>query len=195
MNVEQTTQLIQLILNSALMVIASAILLGGIILRQGQLATRWPPVLLGRRYANGQGPSALDSCPIASDPDDFRTAADQRAKSLLKRQAAFTQRGALMMAYASGGFMASMLILVIRTLIEFNGLILFSLTLFSISTITLITGIIMLLLSLHLPSRRNKPEAKLEGEKRPTEQPTTTPQLVRSARRRSGTVLRMPDRV
>jgi hypothetical protein len=171
MNVEQTTQLIQLILNSALMVIASAILLSGILLRQGQLRTT----------------------PNPRDPDDLRTeprVEHRAAKSLIKRQTTFTQRSALLMAYASGGFMASMLILVIRTLIEFNGLIPFSLVLFCLSTVALLSGIIMLLLSLHLPAnRRPKPEP----EAAPVE--SSGPRLVRPAdsRRRSSTLMKMPE--
>jgi hypothetical protein len=173
MNVEQTTQLIQLILNSALMVVASAILLGGTLLRQGQLRPSLEP----------------------RDPDDLRAeprAEHRTAKSLIKRQASFTQRSTLMMAYASGGFIMSMLILVIRTFIEYNGLIPFSLALFCLSTAALLTGVIMLLFSLHLPSRRAKPEV----EEQPAAE-TAAPRLVRQpdSRRRSGTVLKMPGRV
>jgi hypothetical protein len=171
MNVEQTTQLIQLILNSALMVVGSAILLGSMILRQGQLAAR---------------PAA------ESRPAGAMNEVDRSAKNLLKRQTTFTQRSILMMAYASGGFMVSMLILVFRTFIEFNGLIPFSLALFCLSTVALFAGVTMLLFSLHLPSRRTKLEAKPDVDERPVESP---PPLVRpvESRRRSGTVLRMSD--
>ena len=132
MSVEQTTQLIQLILNSVLMSVACALVLSALSLRhhdiQQQLQTQQRQAQEGLTAARGQ---------VRRLRDRYR----------LSRFSVVTGYYALVFA------MSSCLLLVLRALVEWNGLIPLALVGFVLAVATLLVAVGLMLLDWHLSDR------------------------------------------
>lgn len=130
MSVEETTQLIQLILNSVLMVLACAFVLGGLLLRRSVLENRLQ----------------IASVEYFQASNRFGEVSPRRLKLLknqlhsLQQQVKISQNGILTMYYALMLFVSSTLLLSLRLVFAANWLL-------SLSIAVFISGIAILLLS------------------------------------------------
>ncbi|MGI0494486.1 hypothetical protein ACN4EG_22095 [Alkalinema pantanalense CENA528] len=141
MTVEQTTQLLQLILNSILMVLASGCILGGAILRQQGLEKALQ-MTSAERF---QALKFADNCPAL-----------HRKLRYLQQQARLNYRVLLLLNFACLLFVASTLSLILRSLINWVGLIHLSLFLFSLGTSAFLAGVLLLLFTFSQPLRGDR---------------------------------------
>ena len=120
MSVHQTSQLIQLILNSALMITVCVGLMGGLWLRHGEIAhqlqSRKSQLLKAINPSN------------RSDPEQLTQLRQERLH--LQRRYRLIHTSTLVIHYALLGFIASLFILALRTLVNLSWLIPISLFLF-----------------------------------------------------------------
>lgn len=170
MSVEQTTQLIQLILNSVLMMVGCALLLSRISLRQADLEERL-------QAANRQC-SDLFSSEKRSDRHgiDRSTRVLQAKKHLRQLQYRYKvlRYGALAESYALLCAIASTLALSLRTLINLEWLVPLSLGLFVLGVTLLLLGGGLTLIDLHTADRSLWEEiTSLLGSIRSDDQPRT----------------------
>lgn len=160
MSVEQTTQLIQLLLNSVLMVVASVMALGSLLVRHNTL--REGLRLCQRDYAE----DAKQSTETRSD----RQSSFKRRLQVLVTSYQTSYASVQVLYVALGVFLLSTLALSLRTLVQWNGLIPASLMLFVVGTGLLLLGVGVALLEFYRSRRHLRDElTSLVGvrEKRP----------------------------
>lgn len=152
MSVEQTTQLIQLILNSVLMTFACALLLSRISLRQTTLEERL-------QAANRQ---CVDLLGVSSEGRGEVQKADRSTSRVLQAKKHLRQLqhhykvihyGVLANAYALLCAIASTLTLSLRALVNLEWLVPLSLGLFVFGVTLLLLGVGLMLLDLHTADR------------------------------------------
>ena len=141
MTIEQTNQLILLILNSVLMMLLSAALLGGAWLRQNMLSQQLHQLRV-RYQAVAHG--------VESPSEPSAALKKTNAKASLKKMRSDRQRlnaqylwshiGMLMMHLVLLVFSVSLLALALRSLLSFDSLISTALVLFTIGTAGLLAG-------------------------------------------------------
>lgn len=143
MSIEQTNQLILLILNSVLTTLLSAALLGGAWLRQNMLAQQLGQVR--RHYQQMTHRPATATAEAASaelDKDqrraDLKRVRDQRQR--LSNQYFWSHIGTLILHMALLVFSVSLFTLALRSLFSFDGLISIALVLFTLGTAGLLAG-------------------------------------------------------
>ncbi|OUC16474.1 MAG: hypothetical protein B0A82_01550 [Alkalinema sp. CACIAM 70d] len=141
MTVEQTTQLLQLILNSILMVLASGCILGSAILRQQGLDK-------ALRHTSAERFQALQFA-------DHRPTLHRKLR-YLQRQVRLNHRVLLLLNVACLLFVASTLSLILRSLIDWVGLIHLSLFLFALGTGAFLAGVLLLLFAFSQPLRGDR---------------------------------------
>lgn len=168
MSVEQTTQLIQLILNSVLMMVACALLLNRVSLRQTALEER---LQAARQYSDLlSSEHRIDSHGI-----DRSTRVLQAKKHLRQLQYRYkvVRYGVLADSYALLGAIASTLTLALRTLMNVEWLVPLSLGLFVIGVALLLLGVGLTLIDLHTVDRSLWEEITSLFGGRSDEQPRT----------------------
>lgn len=152
MSVEQTTQLIQLILNSVLMMVACALLLSRITLRQTaleeslQAANRQCIELMGlgqERLGEGKGSDRLTS----------RLLQAKKQLRQLQHRYKVVRYSVLANAYALMCAIASTLSLALRTVINLEWLVPLSLGVFVFGVTLLLIGVGLMLVDLHTAER------------------------------------------
>ena len=147
MSIEQTSQLISLILNSVLMTLLSAVLLGGAWLRQNGLRLQLQQVQKQYRRLAHQGGSS-DKIKPASESE--KSQRKRQLKANLKQVREQRQRligqyrwsyvGMLLFHSVLLIFGVSLLALALRSLFFFDGLISTALVLFTLGVLGLIAG-------------------------------------------------------
>lgn len=155
MSIEQTSQLISLILNSVLMTLLSAVLLGGAWLRQNGLHWQLKQVQHQYRRLTHQGESG-DVGEIASEPEKLHRRNQLKAslkqvreqRQRLTNQYHWSYVGMLLFHGVLLVFGASLLALALRSLIFFDSLISTALVLFTLGVIGLIAGTSCILLDI-----------------------------------------------
>ncbi len=152
MSVEQTSQLISLILNSVLMTMLSAILLGGTWLRQNTLLRQLRQVRshYHRLTRSEEAVPVRDSVSTALSATDLALPRKMTSIHQLKQLREQRQRlsyqyqwnrvGLLTLHVAVLIFSASLFVLALRSLLAFDSLISVALLLFTIGTAGLLTG-------------------------------------------------------
>jgi hypothetical protein len=138
MSVEHTTQLIQLILNSALMVLGCALLLGRVVQRQEAIET----YLINLKQR----------CETQASPLDNSLRIRKQLRSLQQRFQ-LLQRGATSAYAALLGAIASTFLLALRALLPFEFLIPVSLVCFTFGVAALLVAVCCMLLDLHHAQR------------------------------------------
>ena len=140
MSVQQTSQLIQLILNSALMIGVCVLLWGGLWLRHTTLADRLKALHLDYAKLTCVLPLELGE----DHRDRLRYLKQQRQK--LQYHYRLSKRCTLVLHYALVSFSLSIFALAARTLVNLNGLISLALGLFTLGTALLLVSVVMTLL-------------------------------------------------
>ena len=139
MSIEQTNQLILLILNSALMMLLSAGLLGGAWLRQNTLLQQLHQVKIRYQKLTHSPKVSLASDLVKADiRADLRRVREHRLQ--LNHQYQWSHVGMLILHAALIVFGISLLALSLRSLFNFDSLIVLSLILFTLGSIGLIAG-------------------------------------------------------
>jgi hypothetical protein len=150
MSIEQTNQLILLILNSVLMALLSAVLLGGAWLRQNALALQLQRVRSRYRQvmqSSGMATNLIETQDDASGPGkshksalraDLKRIREQRQR--LGNQYLWSRTGMLMLHLALLIFGVSLFALALRSLLSLDGLIATALVLFTMGAASLLTG-------------------------------------------------------
>ncbi|MGB3293454.1 MAG: hypothetical protein WBB01_10745 [Phormidesmis sp.] len=141
MSIEQTNQLILLILNSVLMTLLSAALLGGAWLRQNTLSVQLQQVCR-RYYQITHRPQAAESYQGNSNKDslkaDLKRMRDQRHR--LSNQYTWSHIGMLTLHVVVLIFGVSLFALALRSLLRFDSLISTALFLFALGSAGLLAG-------------------------------------------------------
>jgi hypothetical protein len=155
MSIEQTNQLILLILNSVLMALLSAVLLGGAWLRQNTLSlqlhrvrSRYRQVMKSSgMVSNSMASGSIEATGETSSPSespkntlraDLRRIRDQRQR--LNNQYLWSRTGMLILHLALLIFGLSLFALALRSLLSLDGLIAAALVLFTVGAAGLLTG-------------------------------------------------------
>jgi hypothetical protein len=149
MSVEQTTQLLQLILNSVLMSVVCAVLVGGLTIRHGNIRQQ----LQGFHAADlSAGGESWHGTAITELPSSRLNHLRLQIKRLRYRYQ--VSRYSVLSAYYALFFsLLSCFVLVLRGLVEWNGLIPVALGLFVIGIATLLVAIGLTLMDWHLSDR------------------------------------------
>lgn len=137
MSVEQTTQLIQLILNSVLVSVACALLLGGLMARQAAIEERL-------QASNRQYLDSLEGNP------SFRNGTVKRQFRQLQQRYQANRYSVLSVHYALLFAVLSALVLALRTTVGLDGLIPIALGIFIVGIAFLLMGVGLTLVELHL---------------------------------------------
>jgi len=147
MSVEQTTQLIQLILNSVLMSVACALVLGGLTARHSAIAEQL------QAWHHSEETTALES---------VRNRRGQSRSQIRRLQYRYTiSRYSVVAAYYALLFaIVSCLTLALRGMINWNGLISLALVLFVVGVATLLVSVGLTLVDWHLSDRPMLDEAR-----------------------------------
>ena len=162
MSIEQTSQLISLILNSVLMTLLSAVLLGGAWLRQNGLYLQLQQVQKQYRHLTHQqaatGEAAIASSTLSGSTlsnstqyksqlkADFKKMRDRRQRLIGQYRWSYT--GMLLLHAVLLIFGTSLLALALRSLFLINGLISTALVLFALGVVGLVAGITCILIDL-----------------------------------------------
>lgn len=177
MSVEETTQLIQLILNSVLMVLACAFVLGGLVLRRSVLENRLQ--IASVEYF--QAVNRFGELP----PHRLRMLKTQLR--YLQQQVKMSQNGILTMYYALMLFVSSTFALSVRMVMAADWLISLSIALFVSGVAILLLSVAIVLVEFHRSERPFWQEMRdvlnHAGVKR------------KSLKVRGGSVVRVPRRV
>ena len=140
MSIEQTNQLILLILNSVLMALLTAGLAGGAWLRQQSLAVQLQQVKAHHRQL-----TRMDAANYpANHKSDLRIVRDRRQQ--LTHQSRWNYAGTCILHLSLLGFCTSVLALAVRSLLPFDLLITLALALFSLGAVALLIGIFCFLI-------------------------------------------------
>lgn len=149
MSIEQTNQLILLILNSVLMTLLSAALLGGAWLRQNALSQQLQQVRLRYRQLT-QRPDTPEAYSAQLNKDtlkaDLKRIRDQRQR--LSNQYLWSHAGMLTLHVVLLLFGVSLFTLALRSLLLFDGLISTALVLFTLGSAGLLAGTSFILIDL-----------------------------------------------
>lgn len=148
MSVEQTTQLIQLILNSVLMIVACAFVLGGLLLRRSALENRLQTTSL----------EYYQVLHLAYESQSGRLLRLKKQLRHLQQQIQSSRNGITAVYYALMFFVGSTFALSMRTAIDALWLISIAMTLFIAGVGVLLLSVAIILLGLHQSDR----EALLE---------------------------------
>ncbi|MBD1871807.1 DUF2721 domain-containing protein [Cyanobacteria bacterium FACHB-471] len=143
MSLEQTNQLIQLVLNSALMVSACVVILGGLLVRH--TATHRQLRSLTQEYAELMGGSVL----LRGD----RLLQVKHQLRQLRQQYQDAYRSILVIHYALFMFVLSGLTVALRTIANADWLITAALVLFIVGLVMLLLGLALALADLHAAKR------------------------------------------
>jgi len=136
MSIEQTNQLILLILNSVLMALLSSILLGGTWLRQNALLKQLNQVRSHYRHLTHATETNLSNQLL--EASELKQVREHRQR--LSYQYQWSRVGLLMLHIAVLVFCVSLLALALRSLLAFDALISTALFLFTLGAIGLLTG-------------------------------------------------------
>lgn len=139
MSVEQTSQLIQLILNSALMIVVSVLVLGALWLRHNAIADQLK--VLQRQFTRTQ---QMD---LGLGVDALASLKQQRFQ--LQARYRLTRHSTLVMHYALLAFVTSLFTLAIRTVLNVDGLIPTALVLFVLGSAGLLTSVVITLMDFY----------------------------------------------
>lgn len=148
MDVEQTTQLIQLILNSVLMMNACALLLAGLLARQTSASDRVQAA--SREFAAAVNLSQIRNHPTFKET--HQVLLKKQLRHLHQRYRA-ASNNVLAIHYALLIFVGSTLMLAFRSVINLSWLIPTALGLFSIGVGILLLGVVLTLYDLHTSDR------------------------------------------
>ena len=143
MSVEQTTQLIQLILNSVLMIVACAFILAGLLLRRSALEHRLQTTSL----------EYYQVLHLAYKSQGDRLLLIKKQLRHLQQQVKLAQKGTIAIHYAFMVFVASTFTLSLRTVLDATWLITTALALFVVGIGILLLSVTLLLLDLHQSDR------------------------------------------
>lgn len=148
MSIEQTNQLILLILNSVLTTLLSAALLGGAWLRQNMLAQQLSQVrrhyqqMTHQQITHSSATAAATASLAELDKDQrkarLKRVRDQRQR--LSNQYFWSHIGTLILHVTLLAFSVSLFALALRSLLSFDGLISAALILFTLGTAGLLAG-------------------------------------------------------
>lgn len=141
MSIDDTTQLIQLILNSVLMLLACAFVLGGLLLRRSVIENRL-------QITNVEYFQILDRL---AQPN--RLAMLQKQLRYLQQRVKTANNGILVMYYALMLFVTSTLLLAVRTVVNANWLVTASMALFVCGIAVLLFSVAIVVLDLHQSDR------------------------------------------
>lgn len=141
MSIDDPTQLIQLILNSVLMLLACAFVLGGLLLRRSVIENRL-------QITNVEYFQILDRFDRSS-----RSLMLQKQIRHLQQRVKSANNGILILYYALGLFVASTFILSIRTVVSLEWLVTGSMALFVAGTAILLFSVAIVLVDLHHSDR------------------------------------------
>ncbi|MCU0549347.1 MAG: DUF2721 domain-containing protein [Leptolyngbya sp. Prado105] len=141
MSIDDTTQLIQLILNSVLMLLACAFVLGGLLLRRSVIENRL-------QITNIEYFQILDRF---QQPN--RIAMLQKQLRYLQQRVKTANNGILVMYYAVMLFVSSTLLLAIRTVVSAEWLVTTSLAVFICGVAVLLFSVAIVVLDLHQSDR------------------------------------------
>lgn len=141
MSIDDTTQLIQLILNSVLMLLACAFVLGGLLLRRSVIENRL-------QITNVEYFQILDRFDQSN-----RSLMLQKQIRHLQQRVKSANNGILVLYYALGLFVSSTFILSIRTVISAEWLVIGSMALFVAGTAILLFSVAIVLVDLHQSDR------------------------------------------
>lgn len=180
MSVEQTTQLLQLILNSVLMSLACAVLVGGLTVRHGNIRQQ----LL--EFHAFEGTAGLEGW-LGKNITELSTARLNHLRLQIKRlryRYQISRYSVLSAYYALLFSLLSCFVLVLRGMVEWNGLIPAALGLFVLGIATLLVAIGLTLMDWHFSDRALLEEIqKLLGAGNTTyatRSPSRSPQRLRS---------------
>ncbi len=163
MSIEQTNQLILLILNSALMMLLSAGLLGGAWLRQNTLLQQLHRVKLRyQKLTHSPKVSLASDLTKADIKADLKRVREHRLQ--LNHQYQWSHVGMLILHAALIVFGVSLLALSLRSLFSFDSLIILSLILFTLGSIGLIAGSGCILIDLAQGNRQNDSLGRMLGQ-------------------------------
>jgi len=137
MSIDDTTQLIQLILNSVLMLLACAFVLGGLLLRRSVIENRL-------QITNVEYFQILERFDQSN-----RLSMLQKQLRYLQQRIKSANNGILVMSYALILFVASTLTLAIRTVLSAEWLVMGSMALFVAGTAILLFSVAIVLVDLH----------------------------------------------
>ncbi|KAM3115335.1 DUF2721 domain-containing protein [Phormidesmis sp. 146-33] len=143
MSVEQTTQLIQLILNSVLMIVACAFVLGSLMLRRSALENRLQTTSL----------EYYQVLHLAYDSQNDRLLLLKKQLRHLQQQIQSSRNGILALHYALMVFVASTFALAMRTVVEGTWLISVAMAFFIGGMGILLFSVAIVLLDLHQSDR------------------------------------------
>lgn len=146
MSVEQSTQLIQLILNSILISVACALVLGGLTARQVALEERLQ--LLARQYSD-----YADQLESGAGLRSDRVSYVKKALRQVQYRCHISHYSVLAAHYALLFSIVSVLILAFRTAINLDWLIPIALACFILGIAILLLGVGLTLIDLHLSDR------------------------------------------
>lgn len=146
MNVEQTTQLIQLILNSVLMMNVCALLLAGLLSRQTSVNDRVQAA--SREFATSIDLSHIPRNNPVGSGDNRQISLKKKLRQLQQRYRA-ASNSVLAINYALLLFVGSTLMLALRTIVSLSWLIPSALGLFSLGIGILLMGVVFMLYDLH----------------------------------------------
>ncbi|ASC73350.1 hypothetical protein XM38_043150 [Halomicronema hongdechloris C2206] len=157
MSVHQTSQLIQLMLNSALMTLLAALFWLVLWLHHGSLATQLQHRLQRRRSYLARGPW------LGEQPGQWLQASRRPSQLLLAYRLIGYSIGVLHGVLTL--FLASLLGLALRTLVSLDGLIVFSLALFTLGIAGMLLAAALALGSLYQrPSHRHRRRSPAPGQ-------------------------------
>ncbi|NET38607.1 MAG: DUF2721 domain-containing protein [Cyanothece sp. SIO1E1] len=143
MTIEQTTQLIQLILNSVVMVTACLIVLGGLLVRYSAIKNQLQII-------------HWESFELLSDPNTLKNVRLVQLKQQLRRlrqSHRVTHNSVLLILYALLFFVTSTLVLSLRTMLDFVWLIPASLFFFILGLGSLLLALVLALADFHASDR------------------------------------------
>jgi len=148
MSVEQTTQLIQLILNSVLMSVACALVLGGLTARHAGISQQLQTIQRPEQDLN----------PEIGQPDSLlmfreRVTYLRGQRRRLRYRQQILRYSVLSAYYALFLSVLSCLVLVLRGIMDWNGLIPIALGMFVIGVATLLVAVGLTLIDWHLSDR------------------------------------------
>lgn len=141
MSIDDTTQLIQLILNSVLMLLACAFVLGGLLLRRSVIENRL-------QITNVEYFQSLERFEQSN-----RLSMLQKQLRYLQKRVKTANNGILVMYYALMLFVSSTLLLALRTVISGEWLITASMAVFIAGVAILLFSVAIVLLDLHQSDR------------------------------------------
>lgn len=149
MSVEQTTQLIQLILNSVLMSVACAFILSGLTTRHGTISSQ----LLAIQRVDQSLPLEHWQSDLSANAGRGRITYLRHQLRRLRYRYQITRYSVLSAYYALSLSIFSCLILVLRGMVEWNGLIPIALGAFVLAVATLLVSVGLTLIDWHLSDR------------------------------------------